>query len=242
MEPDRGFPQAGSAHDTFWDFISLMPESMHMIMWAMSDRTIPRSLRMMEGFGVHSFRLLDAGRQQHLRQVPLATEARPAVDGLGRGGEAAGARTTTSIVATCSKPSSAATSRNGNSPCSCSPRRTPTQFPFDHLDPTKLIPEELVPLTGDRPDGARSLAGQLLRRDRAGRVLPGEHRAGHRLQQRSAAAGAAVLLPRHAAVAPGGPELPPDADQRAEVPVREPAARRTHADARAEGTRQLRTQ
>ena len=43
MEPDRGFPQAGSAHDTFWDFISLMPESMHMIMWAMSDRAIPRS-------------------------------------------------------------------------------------------------------------------------------------------------------------------------------------------------------
>ncbi len=60
MEPDRGFPQSSSAHDTFWDFISLTPESMHMIMWQMSDRTIPRSLRMIEGFGVHSFRLLDA--------------------------------------------------------------------------------------------------------------------------------------------------------------------------------------
>ena len=60
MEPDRGFPQAASAHDTFWDFISLMPESMHMIMWAMSDRAIPRSLRMIEGFGVHTFRLIDA--------------------------------------------------------------------------------------------------------------------------------------------------------------------------------------
>ena len=59
MEADRGYPQAASAHDTFWDFIGLMPESTHMIMWAMSDRTIPRSLRMMEGFGVHSFRLLD---------------------------------------------------------------------------------------------------------------------------------------------------------------------------------------
>ncbi len=45
MEPDRGFPQSASAHDTFWDFASLMPESMHMLMWAMSDRTIPRSLR-----------------------------------------------------------------------------------------------------------------------------------------------------------------------------------------------------
>src|SRR5580698_9102396 len=59
IEPDRGFPQAASAHDTFWDFISLMPESMHMIMWIMSDRTIPRSLRMMEGFGVHTFRLVN---------------------------------------------------------------------------------------------------------------------------------------------------------------------------------------
>ncbi|BCW87796.1 Catalase C [Alphaproteobacteria bacterium SO-S41] len=60
MEADRGYPQAASAHDTFWDFIGLMPESTHMIMWAMSDRTIPRSLRMMEGFGVNTFRLLNA--------------------------------------------------------------------------------------------------------------------------------------------------------------------------------------
>ncbi len=60
MEADRGYPQAASAHDTFWDFIGLMPESMHMIMWAMSDRAIPRSLRMIEGFGVHSFRFVNA--------------------------------------------------------------------------------------------------------------------------------------------------------------------------------------
>lgn len=59
-EPDRGFPQAQSAHDNFWDFISLTPESMHMIMWIMSDRAIPRSFRFMEGFGVHTFRLLNA--------------------------------------------------------------------------------------------------------------------------------------------------------------------------------------
>jgi catalase len=59
MEADRGFPQAASAHDTFWDFVSLMPESTHMIMWAMSDRTIPRSLRMIEGFGVHTFRFVN---------------------------------------------------------------------------------------------------------------------------------------------------------------------------------------
>ncbi len=59
MEADRGYPQAASAHDTFWDFIGLMPESSHMIMWAMSDRTLPRSLRMMEGFGVNTFKLVD---------------------------------------------------------------------------------------------------------------------------------------------------------------------------------------
>jgi catalase len=58
-EPDNEIPQAASAHDTFWDFISLMPESAHMIMWVMSDRAIPRSLRMMEGFGVHTFRFIN---------------------------------------------------------------------------------------------------------------------------------------------------------------------------------------
>jgi len=58
-EPHHEIPQAASAHDTFWDFISVMPESMHMIMWVMSDRAIPRSFRMMEGFGVHTFRLVN---------------------------------------------------------------------------------------------------------------------------------------------------------------------------------------
>ncbi len=64
-EPDRGFPQAQTAHDNFWDFISLTPESMHMIMWAMSDRAIPRSFRFMEGFGVHTFRLINAKGKSH---------------------------------------------------------------------------------------------------------------------------------------------------------------------------------
>jgi catalase len=60
MESDRGYPQAGSAHDTFWDWASLMPEATHMLMWAMSDRAIPRSFRTMEGFGIHTFRLVNA--------------------------------------------------------------------------------------------------------------------------------------------------------------------------------------
>lgn len=63
-EPDRGFPQAQTAHDNFWDFISLTPEAMHMVMWIMSDRAIPRSLRFMEGFGVHTFKFVNSKNQQ----------------------------------------------------------------------------------------------------------------------------------------------------------------------------------
>ena len=68
QEPDRGFPQAQTAHDTFWDFVSLMPESTHMLMWAMSDRAIPRSFRMMEGFGVHTYRFVsDSGKSTFVK-------------------------------------------------------------------------------------------------------------------------------------------------------------------------------
>jgi catalase len=63
MEADRAYPQAATAHDTFWDWASLMPETTHMLMWAMSDRVLPRSFRMMEGFGVHTFRLVNAEGQ-----------------------------------------------------------------------------------------------------------------------------------------------------------------------------------
>src|SRR3954468_13433174 len=65
-EPDREIPQAQTAHTTFWDFVSMIPESPHMLMWVMSDRAIPRSYRMMEGFGVHTFRLVNAARQTTL--------------------------------------------------------------------------------------------------------------------------------------------------------------------------------
>ena len=67
-EPDKGFPQAQTAHDNFWDYVSLSPESTHMLMWIMSDRAIPRSFRMMEGFGVHSFRLInEAGKSSYVK-------------------------------------------------------------------------------------------------------------------------------------------------------------------------------
>lgn len=65
-EPHHGMPQAASAHDTFWDFVSLMPESTHMLMWIMSDRAIPRSYRMMQGFGVHTFRFVTADGKSSL--------------------------------------------------------------------------------------------------------------------------------------------------------------------------------
>ncbi|KQM78193.1 catalase [Xylophilus sp. Leaf220] len=64
-EPHHEMPQAASAHDTFWDFASLMPETTHMLMWAMSDRALPRSLRMMEGFGVHTFRMVNGRGETH---------------------------------------------------------------------------------------------------------------------------------------------------------------------------------
>lgn len=68
MEPHHGMPQGASAHDNFWDFVSLMPETTHMLMWAMSDRAIPRSLRMMQGFGVHTFRFInEAGKSTFVK-------------------------------------------------------------------------------------------------------------------------------------------------------------------------------
>src|SRR6201995_1805557 len=70
MEADRGFPQAATAHDTFWDFISLTPESMNMVAWIMSDRTIPRTLRMIEGFGVHTYRFINAKGVSNFVKIP----------------------------------------------------------------------------------------------------------------------------------------------------------------------------
>ena len=86
-EPHFAIPQAATAHDTFWDFVSLMPESTHMLMWAMSDRALPRSYRMMQGFGVHTFRLVNAAGQVDVREVPLAAGRRHALARLGRVGE-----------------------------------------------------------------------------------------------------------------------------------------------------------
>ncbi|MEO7522686.1 MAG: catalase [Ferruginibacter sp.] len=144
-EPHREIPQAASAHDTFWDFISLMPESMHMIMWVMSDRAIPRSLRMMEGFGVHTFRFInEAGKSTFVKfhWKPLLGVHAVAWD--------------------------EATRISGKDPdfhrrdlwdaiesgafaewelgVQLIDEKDEHKFPFDLLDPTKLIPEEMVPV------------------------------------------------------------------------------------------------
>ena len=145
MEPDRGYPQAASAHDTFWDFVSLMPESMHMIMWAMSDRTIPRSLRTMEGFGVHSFRLLDAeGRSTFVKfhwrpKLGIQSTVWDEALKLQHADNDFHRRDLFEAI------------QAGDFPewelgVQLFTEDEAAAFPFDHLDATKLIPEELVPL------------------------------------------------------------------------------------------------
>ncbi|MBO9881456.1 catalase [Xanthomonas sp. D-109] len=145
MEPDRGFPQAASAHDTFWDFISLTPESLHMIMWAMSDRTIPRSLRMMEGFGIHSFRLLDAdGNSTFVKfhwRPKLGLQSTIWDEAVKLAGADPDFHRRDLFEAI----------QQGDFPewelgVQLFTEEQADAFPFDHLDSTKLIPEELVPL------------------------------------------------------------------------------------------------
>ncbi len=146
MEPDRGFPQAASAHDTFWDFISLTPESMHMIMWAMSDRAIPRSLRMIEGFGIHSFRLLDAkGRSTFVKfhwrpKLGLQSTIWDEALKLQAADNDFHRRDLFEAIQSGAFP-------EWDLAVQLFTQEQADAFPFDHLDPTKLIPEELVPLT-----------------------------------------------------------------------------------------------
>jgi catalase len=144
-EPDRDFPQAQTAHDNFWDFISLMPESMHMIMWVMSDRAIPRSFRFMEGFGVHTYRLVNAaGKSTFVKfhwkpklglQSVLWNEA-VKINGADPDFH---------------RRDLWAAIQSGNFPewdlgLQLFDDKFADEFEFDILDATKLIPEELVPI------------------------------------------------------------------------------------------------
>ena len=146
QEPDSGFPQAQTAHDNFWDFASLMPESTHMLMWIMSDRAIPRSFRFMEGFGVHTFRLVNQrGKSSFVKfhWKPLlgmqsvvwneAVKINGADPDFHR-------RDLWEAIKT------------GNHPewdlgFQVFDDKFADKFEFDILDPTKIIPEELIPVS-----------------------------------------------------------------------------------------------
>ncbi|WP_290689231.1 MULTISPECIES: catalase [unclassified Haematobacter] len=145
MEADRGFPQAASAHDTFWDFVSLMPESMHMVLWAMSDRAIPRSPRMMQGFGVHTFKLVNAAGEEtfvkfhwrpKLGTQSLVWDESAKLQGADNDYHR---RDLWNAIA------------SGDFPewefgIQAFDAATAEKLPFDVLDPTKIIPEEVIPL------------------------------------------------------------------------------------------------
>ncbi|MES2701593.1 MAG: catalase [Bacteroidota bacterium] len=144
-EQDNEIPQAASAHDTFWDFISLMPESTHMIMWLMSDRALPRSYRMMEGFGVHTFRFVNAEGvatfvKFHWKPLlgvhSVAWDEAQNISGKDPDFHR---RDLWNAIET------------GNFPewelgVQLIPEADEHKYDFDLLDPTKIVPEELVPV------------------------------------------------------------------------------------------------
>jgi catalase len=144
-EPHNEIPQAASAHDTFWDFISLMPESLHMIMWVMSDRAIPRSFRMMEGFGVHTFRFInERGKARFVKfhWKPLLGVHSVAWDE---------AQKISGKDPDFHRRDLWEAIENGDYPewefgVQIVEERDEHKFAFDLLDPTKIIPEELVPV------------------------------------------------------------------------------------------------
>ncbi|TDF83170.1 catalase HPII [Pseudomonas sp. H9] len=145
-EPHNEMPTGGSAHDTFWDFVSLVPESAHMVIWTMSDRAIPKSLRTMQGFGVHTFRLINAKGKSSF--VKFHWKPKAGVRSLlwDEAQKLAGKdadyhrRDLWEAIET------------GNYPewefgVQIVAEEDEHKFDFDLLDPTKIIPEELVPVT-----------------------------------------------------------------------------------------------
>jgi catalase len=144
-EPHNEIPQAASAHDTFWDFISQTPESAHMIMWLMSDRAIPSSYRMMEGFGVHTFRLInEEGRSNFVKfhWKPLLGVHSVAWDE---------AQNISGKDPDFHRRDLWEAIENGDFPqwelgLQIVPEEDEHKYEFDLLDPTKIIPEELVPV------------------------------------------------------------------------------------------------
>ncbi|RZA06177.1 MAG: catalase [Moraxellaceae bacterium] len=144
-EPDNEIPQAASAHDTFWDFISLMPESAHMIMWTMSDRALPRSYRMMEGFGVHTFRFVNAeGKSSFVKfhwkpLLGVHSVAWDEAQNISGKDPDFHRRDLWDAIDSGAFP-------EWELGVQIIPEEDEFKFEFDLLDPTKLVPEELVPV------------------------------------------------------------------------------------------------
>lgn len=144
-EPNNEMPQAASAHDTFWDFVSLMPESAHMIMWVMSDRAIPRSLRMMEGFGVHTFKFVN--EEGKVTFVKFHWKPKLGVHQVAW----QEAQKISGYDADFHRRDLWEAIEKGNYPqwdlgVQIVPEEDELKYSFDLLDPTKIIPEELVPV------------------------------------------------------------------------------------------------
>jgi catalase len=144
-EPHHEMPQAASAHDTFWDFASLMPETTHMLMWIMSDRAIPRSLRMMEGFGVHTFRFINARGESHF--VKFHWKPKLGIHGLAWDE----AQKIAGKDADFHRRDLWEAIERGDFPewelgVQLIPQDKEHSLGFDLLDPTKIIPEEMVPV------------------------------------------------------------------------------------------------
>ncbi|WP_166364637.1 catalase HPII [Pseudomonas akapageensis] len=145
-EPHNEIPTGGSAHDTFWDFVSLVPESAHMVMWAMSDRAIPKSLRTMQGFGVHTFRLINAEGKSTFVKFHWKPKAGVCSLVWDEAQKLAGKDTDYH------RRDLSEAIEMGDYPewefgVQIVPEEDEHKFDFDLLDPTKLIPEELVPVT-----------------------------------------------------------------------------------------------
>jgi len=145
-EPHNEIPTGGSAHDTFWDFVSLVPESAHMVIWAMSDRAIPKSLRTMQGFGIHTFRLINAeGKSTFVKfhwkpKFGVCSLLWDEAQKLAGKDTDYHRRDLWESIETGDYP-------EWEFGVQIVPEEDEHKFDFDLLDPTKIIPEELVPVT-----------------------------------------------------------------------------------------------
>ena len=195
--PDREIPQAQSAHDTFWDFVSLHTEATAHTLWNMSDRGIPRSYRMMEGFGIHTFRLVNADGETNL--VKFHWKPAAGVHSLvWEEAQIAGGVDPDFHRRDLADAIEAGAYPSWDLGVQVFPDTEDEMFEgIDLLDPTKIVPEELAPVQVIGTMTLDAQSDELLRRDRAGCIPSGSLGSGCRHHQRSSPAGTFVLVPRH---------------------------------------------